>query len=223
MIISPPGPTHAHPFPPESSAWSCQQRLSQVTGDDLQQLYRYAAQRMAKLNLPSVSGEDLAHDAVRQVLHGTLVLDHGRHPRACDLVDVPAFLRYLRWVIHSLIEAEYRRGAERYQLGLVEELADLPDEAPGIQLVENVTPRDLVGFSQLSQELFRRLKARVPERLQTLVATWESHSDLWQQIPSEGRSRKDRHCLRRLAQQVYRELQHERPSQSSKPSSPTAT
>ena len=68
----------------------------------LDRLRAVAANQLRRVGLTALDPEDLLQEAVLAVLRGTTSRRRGRHPGAPDLVDTPAFERWLNDVLNSL-------------------------------------------------------------------------------------------------------------------------
>ena len=184
----------------------CLGLLENLTDTDIGLLRNYAAYRLGRVGLGSCPGEDVLQDTFAAVLTGLSRERKGRHPRMTDLENKPAFLRYLKGVVNSMVEAERRKLEHRV---VHRPLAGDPDGGAvknGICLTAVVSPENDVELRTFRDEFFQRLRAKAPLRLRHLVDAWEEVF-LWaEQIPLQGRRRRVRARLRSLSRQVLQEM-----------------
>jgi hypothetical protein len=123
-----------------------------------------------------------------------------------DLENKPAFLRYLKGVVNSMVEAERRKLEHRVVHRPLAGDPDVGGVKNGICLTAVVSPENDVELRTFRDEFFQRLRAKAPLRLRHLVDAWEEVF-LWaEQIPLQGRRRRVRARLRSLSRQVLQEM-----------------
>jgi hypothetical protein len=184
----------------------CLGLLENLTAADIGLLRHYAAYRLGRIGLGSFPGEDVLQDTFAAVLTGLSREQEGRHPRMTDLENKPAFLRYLKGVVNSMVEAERRKQEHRVVHWPLACNPDAGDVRNGICLTAVVSPENDVELRMFRDEFFKRLKAKAPPGLRHLVDAWEEVF-LWaEQIPLQGRRRRVRARLRSLSRQVLQEM-----------------
>jgi hypothetical protein len=176
-----------------------------MSDETKKQLADFAAMLLAKWHMSALSGRDLLHDAIQAVLVGSGSGRHGRHPLRKDLANDEAFSLYLRGVIGSLVEARTRRREYKHRhLPFQERSGEYDTEQ--VMTITSPSPEEDIVFRDLNGELFARLAARCPARLQPMLRQWEQVSAWSTNIPVEGFRWRDRMELRRLAKEVCSEL-----------------
>jgi hypothetical protein len=176
-----------------------------MTDGTKNQLSSFAASLLARSHISTFTGRDLLHDAFQAVLVGHHPGRYGRHPRRKDLANEAAFSHYLRGVIRSLVEGKTRRREHQHShVPLQQGGAEDPGEHEVPMTL--ASPEDDLAFRDLKSEIFARLAARCPPRLQPMLQKWEQISAWSSKIPVEGYQRRDRLELRKLAKEVCAEL-----------------
>lgn len=178
--------------------------LQQLEPAHLLALKSFAERHLYGRGLPRHCGEDIVQQAMLSLLIGSTSDVEGRHPRNADLLDISTFLTYLKGVIRSLIDAKRARG--RRALNHVQWQDDLTshalDEGPSL-----ARPADeSVAFLDLHEQLFLKLRAQAPARLQLLIARWQQLEPDTTRIPTAGRHRRLRAELRKLSKRALTEL-----------------
>ena len=166
-------------------------------------MIHFAQRRLAHFGLSNDLDND-ANDLFQQAIYAVLKgLDgkEGRKPNPQDVENEVSFQNYLRGVINSIAEGwarTYHREHknEHCSLDLIQEsIADVPDGH--------------IEYQDLKIQLFSRLRRQVPARLLSTVDAWEKAPD--GRIPCVV-SRKHVGAVRRIAQQIARDL--EKPGRS---------
>lgn len=176
---------------------SCLRFLAQLTQSELEDLAAYARFRLSRVGLPPQLAEDVRQSALLSVLRGSENARSGRHPLPAHLGDLPSFISYLRSIIASLVEARSRaRGKNPDWVHI--EAVDLPSPLPDAG--------EQVASDDLAAQLFARLFGRAPYRLAPVVTVWAERWRESDQIPLDGRHRRHRQALRKLAAKIINEL-----------------
>lgn len=174
----------------------CTQLIKELTQKELEELKAYARFRLIRAGLPRDLAEDMRQNALLAVLLGCRSDVSGRHPRKGDLADKSAFIRYLRGIICSLVEAQCRRQ-NRFTFVPLD-----------LDLIGHSEPetKDRVAGEDLAQQLFRRLGQRAPEHLLPTLRQWAAQWRECSVIPLAGKHRRLRQELRVLAAKVLNEV-----------------
>ena len=187
------------PYSPELSGL-CEARLNEITEADNANLTEFAECRLVVVGVSPSYGQDITQRAFQQVLQGLETDQDGRRPCLDDLIDKPAFLNYLRGVISSNIFAMTTK------CGFKKEAGHKPwhDEMP-TAFDAGTSPGKRAEFSDLRDQLFRRLRKRAPKRWLRSIDAWELTVEYSDRIPTKGH-RKYGGEIKHLAQEVLSEL-----------------
>ena len=184
----------------------CFELIVHLDDQTKRQLREFADSHLARRGLWGTTGRDLVQDALLAILSGFRPGPQGRHPRSEDLADGAAFANYLRGVLWSLIEAEARKFRIRPpHEPLPTETREDQDYEPGLDL-KTASPADEASFADLKSEFFRRLRARCPDYLMALLASWEAVF-AGGRIPLNGGHRRHRAKLLSLARKTLQEME----------------
>lgn len=172
---------------------------------DYHQLQRYAAVRLARLSLNPEAAADIVHEAIESVLIGLGGGRDGRHARPKDLQDSPAFVMFMKRTIKSIATSvgRHHRCVPFVPLASGED----PDEKFAGTLASGPGPDREVEFSDLAQELFRRLRKRAPRPVWRMAKAWEQEVAWSDAIPLRGTHRQYRAQLRELAREILAEIE----------------
>lgn len=180
----------------------CRELLQRLTLADLAALARFADYRLTRVGLGALAGEDFVQDALLTVLRGTSCASRGRHPRSADLADAGSFLKYLKGVIGSLVEAQRRQ----YRHECPHEPIDDEGNADLAALLLTTNADSDATLRDWSDQFFKGLAKRAPGRLHDLIRAWERQWQQTNKIPLNGHHRRHRAELRQLAAHVYKTL-----------------
>jgi hypothetical protein len=184
------------PFGPELVRL-CQARFGEITDADIAALTEFAERRLVEIGVPPSCGEDVTQRALHAVLHGLEKGHGGRKPRLVDVNDKTAFLNYLRGIVSSLLYSMTRtRGFRTTQQW--DDRGPSPDAG-------RPSPANEAALRDLGEQLFRRLRARAPQRLLPTINAWEAVFLSSDRIPARGHRKYVRE-VRNLAQEVLSEL-----------------
>ena len=184
------------PFGPEL-ARLCKARLGEITDADIAALTEFAERRLVEIGVPPSCGEDVTQRALYAVLPGLEKDQGGRKPRLVDVNDKTAFLNYLRGIVSSLLYSMTRTRGFR----ITQQWDDsVPSPDAG-----RPSPTNEAALRDLSEQLFRRLRARAPRRLLPTINAWEAVFLSSDRIPARGHRKYVRE-VKKLAQEVLSEL-----------------
>lgn len=172
---------------------------------DYHQLQRYAAGRLARLGLNSEAAADILHEAVQAVLIGLGGGRNGRHARPKDLHDLPSFLMFMKRTIKSIATSAGRHHRCVPFVPLTN--GENPEEEIAETLAIGPGPDREAEFSDLSHELFHRLRKRAPKQVRRMAKAWERDAAWSDSIPLRGAHRQYRAQLRELAQEILSEIE----------------
>ncbi len=184
-----------------------EERLNELTQEDLAELRSFAERRCSRLHLSPDRAEEFAQDALASVLTG-LESNEGRHPKAHEVSTKARFIRYLYSVICSIAEADSRRDSASAPHTPVSGTDVTGPHGSGAVLVlrapEAGTER--VEMQDLKQVFFSRLRAVAAPRHHANINQWEEAFEYVSRIPTANRHRKYVREIRKLATVVATEL-----------------
>ena len=177
----------------------CEVRLSELSQADITKLTEFARHRLAAQGLNASAAEDATQRALAAILRGLETDQGGRVPRLVDMESKDMFLNYVRGAISSVSEAmgRHEKVRSKHQPQL-EELAPSQDESL-------LKPDTRAELCDLRDQLFPRLRAQAPKRLQPTIDAWESVFLESDRIPARGH-RKYVGEVRHFAKQIVAEL-----------------
>ena len=171
--------------------------LDGLTQPELEDLAAYARFRLNRAGLHPALAEDVRQNAFLAVLLGSRSDLHGRHPRKADLTDRSSFIRYLKGIICSLVEARCRSREGRFTFIALD---------PELIGTGGPDTNEQAAIEDLAQQLFNRLQKRVPARLLPALGDWAARWRECNVIPLAGDHRRYRQELRALAAKVLEEI-----------------
>ncbi len=177
----------------------CEVRLNELSAADIANLTEFAERRLAALGLNPSAAEDATQRALMAILRGMESDRGGRKPRPVDLETKDSFEDYARGVIYSVIEGMGRRRE------FIGEHNAWDDSKAVDQEAAEPTPSEHAELTDLRNELFPRLRARAPKRLQRTIDAWETVFTESDRIPARGHRRNVTE-VKNLARQVISEL-----------------
>lgn len=186
----------------ERTADRCYHLIASLTDETQQEIKTLADDRLARLGIWNVTGDDLLHDALLAILSGTQLGD-GRHPRLQDVHDTAAFTSYLKGIVNAFIMTQVVKCRQMLEYASFDDL-DGQMETLCTPMLER--PDVSLGFTELQAALFCRLKARCDEELFSVLQQWEQSCGWLDEIPDRHMSWHQRIKLRALAQAVCHEL-----------------
>jgi len=179
----------------------CETRLRDFTRADSADLTEFAECRLVVHGISPSNGEDVTQRALQLVLQGLETDRGGRRPRLVDLESKPAFLNYLRGIISSLIHGMTVKSG----FGAETELRDDNRNKPLAAQDDAGSAIARLELNDLRDQLFPRLRARAPKRLQPTIDAWEAVFPDSDRIPAPSR-REYASEVRNLAQAVLSEI-----------------
>jgi hypothetical protein len=182
-------------------------QLEMLSRSNLAGLVAYARRRLLRIGLDPNLAEDITQDAFRAILIGLETAKAGRHPREIDVQDQGAFVDYLGGVINSLVA--YERAKRLYQFDhepIEAETTWEDDRCPKNELRSAAGVESEIGWRDLQDVFFARLRSRVHPRIQHIVTDWECEWRWSAQIPIPIPQRRFRKTIRLLAKDVLAEL-----------------
>jgi hypothetical protein len=177
----------------------CEIRLGELLPVDITNLTEFAERRLAAAGLNPASGEDVTQRALAAILRGLETDQGGRVPRLMDIESKSAFLNYIRGAISSISDAMRRKRQFRTQHEPWSDNLGLSADRTAR------TPAKLAEMADLKDQLFPRLRARAPKRLQRTIDAWESVFTESDRIPAPGHRRYVGE-VKALAQEIVTEL-----------------
>jgi len=172
----------------------CQARLGELSEADFTGLERFA-QWLLDARLLVGAAADVTHSAVESLLLG-MATDRGRKPRPVDLTDRPAFLRYMRGVVASKVDAASRRNEN------VPPVVELSND----MVVDENTPAKNAELADIKVHLFEQLRERAHWKLLPTIEAWEKVFEGSDRIPAVNGHRQYVIEVRLLAQEIVSEL-----------------
>lgn len=191
---------------PQRRAKRCYELIESLNDEAYRQLREHAEHRLAQNRLWHTTGRDLVQDAIVAVLSGLENGRSGRHPRDEALTDESAFLRYLKGVLNSLVEAETRRREHHYAHKPLDGFENGFVDEKAIEVAAPATVDGDISFLDLVSEFFRRMRIRCPTHLQRPLEGWHEVCGWSEEIPVRGFHRRHRAELKAVARQVSNEL-----------------
>jgi hypothetical protein len=174
-------------------------RLGELKATHITSLTGFAERRLASMGLPLSAGEDVTQRALLAVLKGLETDQGSRRPHLEDLQDIDTFQNFLRSVISSLIEGMSRQTEFRKKETWDENTAAAHVGSTG----SSWAPAELNDFQR---ELFARLRARAPQRLQPTIDLWQKAAFDADRVPALT-NQKYAHEVRLLARKILAELE----------------
>jgi len=177
----------------------CEVRLGELTEKDIANLTEFARHRLAAQGLTGSAADDATQRALVAILRGLESDQGGRMPRPVDVENKNMFLNYVRGAISSVSEAmgRHEKVRSKHQPEL-EALTPSQDESV-------LTPDTKAELCDLQDQLFPRLRAQAPRRLQPTIDAWEAVFLESDRIPARGH-RKYVGEVRHLAKRIVAEL-----------------
>ena len=172
----------------------CQARLGELSESDFTGLERFAQWLLDARLLVGVAA-DVTHSAVESLQLG-MATDRGRKPRPVDLTDRPAFLRYMRGVVASKVDAASRRNEN------VPPVVELSND----MVVDENTPAKNAELADIKVHLFEQLRERAHWKLLPTIEAWEKVFEGSDRIPAVNGHRQYVIEVRILAQEIVGEL-----------------
>jgi hypothetical protein len=177
----------------------CDVRLGEISQTDITNLTEFAERRLVAMGLNPSDGEDVCQLALTAILRGLESDQGGRVPRLMDLENKDTFLNFVRGAISSIIFSMSR--TERFS-PIVE---SLNENITGKEGLSPLIHAELVEMNDLKDQLFPRLRARAPKRLQRTIDAWESVFTESDRIPAPVH-RKYIKEIKSLAREIVMEL-----------------
>jgi DNA-directed RNA polymerase specialized sigma24 family protein len=182
-------------------------QLEMISRSSLAGLVAYARRRLLRIGLDPNLAEDITQDAFRAILIGLDTAKAGRHPREIDVQDQGAFVDYLCGVINSLVAYERAKRLYQFDHEPIEARAAWEDEPqPQNELRSAASVESEIGWRDLQDVFFARLRPRVHPRIQHILTDWEWEWRWAAQIPVPIPERRFRRTIRDLAKEVLAEL-----------------
>jgi hypothetical protein len=187
----------------------CESLIKDISTNDIALLTNFAEYRLMGLGRSFADGEDITQSALMAVMQGLEADKLGRHPRQQDVTNKDEFLKYLKGVIISLIQCETKtRKIKSYHQHIpIVDATGVTEEQGGIYLATNLpNPAEQAARDDEQDQLFAKLRQRIPQRLHRTLEQWEEVFQESDVIPVD-RFRKHRVELRRIAREFFQELQ----------------